>query len=293
MDYTLVPMVNITSDSDNAPETMDDSVLEHSVEKCQKGDHKIVMLKPHLGVNWSDGYARKNYMPSTIATFFSNWETILLKYATICDTNEIPILCLSCETLKIFDNQYLGYWKTIVDDIKAKYPSLLLTVAHNGWMDTSKTGIYGLVDLIGINWYPTYVATVPNSDDSIPSSSELMRYALGNFQSYLQSNVESYNKPIYFTETGIEPSLPSLVNLTSSNSSNDYAVTSAVINAFITYFSEMQDVVGVSWWDVESPFQLGDVTAVSDENSAFTKTVAENTWENIVRKYYDKEIYGG
>lgn len=293
MDYTLVPMVNITSDTDNSPQLMDDSIFQYALERCQEGTHNIVMLKPHLGVNWSDGYARKNYMPSPIATFFTNWEAILLKYAAICDSNKIPILCLSCETLGIFNNEYLGYWKTIVDDIKSKYPNLLLTVAHNGWMDTSKTDIYGLVDLIGINWYPMYTAEVPSSDTDIPSSSELMRHALGNFQSYLQTNVESYGKPIYFTETGIEPSLPSLVNLTSSNSGDDYAVTSAVLNAFITYFSEMQDVVGVSWWDVESPFQLGDVTAVATENTAFTKTVAENAWENISEKYYAKKIYGG
>lgn len=293
MDYTLVPMVNITSDSDSNPQTMDDSILEAAIERCQEGTHSIVMLKPHLGVSWSDGYARKNYNPSSLQTFFSNWETILLKYAEICDTKNIPILCLSCETLILFSNDYLNYWKTIVDDIKSNYPNLLLTVAHNGWMDTSKTDIFGLVDLIGINWYPTWVASVPSDDASIPSSSELMRYALGNFQNYLQINIEEYDKPVYFTETGIEPSLPSLMNLLSNNSTDDYAVTSAVINSFITYFSKIHDVVGVSWWGVESPFQLGDVSAITSETEAFTKTAAENAWENMCGKYYAKKIYGG
>jgi len=291
MDYTLVPMVNITSDTDNDPQLMDDEIFNHALQRCQEGKHNIVMLKPHLGKNWSDGYPRGNYAPSSIKTFFNNWEKILLKYAEICDENNIPLLCLSCETLQIFNNEYLGNWQIIVNHIKERYPKLLLTVAHNGWMDASKTDIYDVVDLIGINWYPTYALDIPKSVSQIPSSSELMRYALGTFQKYLQKNAEKYNKPIYFTETGIRPHLASLVNLLSGDSNEDYAVTSNVLNSFITYFSKLKDVVGVSWWDVEEPFQLGDISEVANAGDKFTKTAAENAWENLSNKYYAKQLF--
>ncbi|MFT9451125.1 glycoside hydrolase family 113 [Liquorilactobacillus ghanensis] len=286
-DYTLVPMINITSATDSAPTMMDDSVITYAISRCQENGHKILMIKPHLGVNWSDGFYRADYDPSDYGTFFANWQTILLHYAQICSDNGIPILCVGCEMLKTFGNTYIGNWKSIVDSLKAAYPDLLLTVAHNDTQDSTLTDLLGLMDFIGINWYPKWCLDAPESTDDIPSETDLMAYALKDFLDTLNEVSEKYKKPIYFTEIGIEPHLDSLQYVTSANPSGTpfYAVTAAIEKAFLNYFAEFDNVVGVSWWSAEAPFNLGDI---QENDEDFALTIAENTWNDLTKKYYQK-----
>ena len=92
---TLCSMVNITSKTDSDPQ-LEEGRINDTIVRIQAKDLKIDMLKPHLGINWSDGFYRGEYVPDSNIDFFNNWKRILQKCATICDTHNIPILWGKC-----------------------------------------------------------------------------------------------------------------------------------------------------------------------------------------------------
>ena len=73
IDQTLIVMVNINDTSDIEPKTMDKERIISCIDKANSYGIKTVMLKPHLGVNWSDGTKRYNIdYGNNTNTFLSN-----------------------------------------------------------------------------------------------------------------------------------------------------------------------------------------------------------------------------
>ena len=73
IDQTLIVMVNINDTSDIEPKTMDKERVISCIDKANSYGIKTVMLKPHLGVNWSDGTKRYNIdYGNNTNTFLSN-----------------------------------------------------------------------------------------------------------------------------------------------------------------------------------------------------------------------------
>ena len=155
MDCVLVAMVNIQSATDNNPQIMDNSRITTAISIAKARDVQIQMLKPHLGINWSDGFNRKDYVPSNYDTFFSNWKGILLNYASLCVNNGIPMLCMSCEMVDTTKNVYKTYWQDIYNTIKTQYPNLLLLHAPKVWEFNQAGNVetWEYSDILGTNVY--------------------------------------------------------------------------------------------------------------------------------------------
>lgn len=290
-DMALVAMVNITSATDPAPVMMSDSKVIDCINMATTNGVKTVMLKPHLGVNWSDGFNRLNYNPSSYATFFDNWKTILLHYASMCDTYDIPVLCVGCEMQQTTVTDYASYWQDIYNTIKAQYPNLMLTYACNQteWLRTD-SGIFANVDYIGLNVYLQLASKPYNSsmtwEDIAPAfynsydviGSGISAIGTANFLS------EKYNKPIFITEVGMIPLANGYIELLPSGFDNpanyDYRIYAIMLQALFEVLKSSSNVVGVSIWHSCSAFSYwSDDTDIPNHLAG----------EEIVKKYF-KEV---
>ena len=163
---TLCSMVNITSKMDSDPQLEEDRIND-TIVRIQAKDLKIDMLKPHLGVNWSDGFYRGEYVPDSNIDFFNNWKRILQKCATICDTHNIPILCIGCEQVQNTQAKFNDKWLEIIQELRQAHPNLLLTYAmageeHSKWQEREWMS---QLDFIGMNVYPSYTSKEDEGDN--------------------------------------------------------------------------------------------------------------------------------
>lgn len=289
---SLVMMVNITSATDPNPVMMDDSKIISCINKGLAHNVKTIMLKPHLGVNWSDGFNRKDYAPSDYATFFSNWKTILLHYAQMCNTYNIPILCLGCEQEQNTITTYASYWKDIYDSIKAVYPNLLLTYASNQveWM-RDESGIFENVDLIGFNVYLQW-STTPYTDDM---TWEDVASAFYNSYDVIKDGIQMFNrvnflankygKKIFITETGLVPMPYGLITLLPSGYNDstqyNYYVSAIFLEALFNILKSTDNIVGLAIWHACGMFAYWTTD---------TSKPGYNVAENIVKKYYGEVL---
>ena len=97
---TVCDMVNIQSATDDNPQLGDKQRLTQFLDEFKSAGLEVVMIKPHLGINWEDSFNRSDYDPTDYNAFFTNWERILMYYADICKQYQIPTLCIGCEQAK-------------------------------------------------------------------------------------------------------------------------------------------------------------------------------------------------
>ncbi|WP_010237876.1 glycoside hydrolase family 113 [Clostridium arbusti] len=159
MEYINKPTDNVITSIPNWQFKMD-TFMKIANEK----NIKVEMLKPHIGTySGGDGFSRRNYNPENKELFFSNWQSILLKYANYCDLHNIPLLAIECEMSQLTTEKYYLNWEKIINTIKKKYPKLKITTAFTSSqlkneIISKKKGlksILDLVDYIGYNFYPT------------------------------------------------------------------------------------------------------------------------------------------
>lgn len=288
---TLVVMVNITSNTDSNPVMMDNSRVTTAIDNAADKGISTVMLKPHLGIGWSDGTERYNLTPSDMATMLTKWKEILINYGKICVDNNIPVLCVGCEQRTMTTSAYKSYWEDIVNTLKELYPTLLLTYACDSvegvQYDTSC--IFSLVDFIGLNLYPqwykglydeslTYKDLMPSAYYSYAPTGE--GFMLMNRIQYLY---ETYGKPVYITEMGVMPFDDGLISLKSENAYNtsalkNYNVPALVYEAMFNTYAKSPYVVGMSIWHTKFPFSYFDVDSIE---------VGSSPAEEIIKKYVE------
>lgn len=263
-DATLVVMVGITSATDSNPTMIDDSIFSGALSDATSAGVKIDMVKLHLGTGYSDGFDRGSYLPSDVPTYFNNWKNICLHYAQLCINNNIPILCIGCEQPNQSVDSNLSYWTTIVNAIKASYPSLLLTYAPKTWefCDSGHQKIWSILDIIGANVYLTY--TQQALSQAVPILDDLCQSFYYNFDGKkvidnINNLSQTYNKQVFITEIGCMPIDKGLICVkpydysTELNTPNYDAVMWLMEASFNSLFRN-RNVCGFAWWHTDNPF---------------------------------------
>lgn len=282
---TLCSMVNITSKTDSDPQLEEDRINDTVVRIKAKG-LKIDMLKPHLGVNWSDGFYRGEYVPDSNVDFFNNWKQILQKCATICDAHNIPILCIGCEQVQNTQAKFSDKWLTIIRELRQAHPNLLLTYAmageeHGKWQEREWLG---QLDYIGLNVYPSYVSKEDTGDNiSVEEVIEGFYYdhAGTAFGKRMRDIYRHFNKPIFITEVGVMPQVDGLVKLIgkyTGQTPQDFHVSALAMEAaFSGWMKDLEYVVGFAWWHIREPFEFFDEnsSAMSEAEQVFKKYIKE------------------
>jgi hypothetical protein len=256
-------MVTVTNSTDPNIVMQSDDRMQQNINHIKKMGLEITMLKPHIGLAGGyDGLNRATYTPSDFDTFFKNWKDVMLHYAETCNTNGIPILCIGCEQEKCTDPKYIANWLDIYQSIKAKYPNLLITYAMGGNEAKDIDGhgqIAKAVDLVGINVYPNYINK--NYDDSVTQDELIAGWYFeqdGNhYMDMFDNYVEKYGKPIFVTETGSMPWKDGLARLMSlQEGDQDFSGQAAAYQATFEAFSQNSNIVGISIWNTNAPFNF-------------------------------------
>lgn len=256
-------MVTVTNSTDPNIVMQSDDRVQQNIDHVKKMGLAITMLKPHIGLAGGyDGLNRATYTPSDFDTFFKNWKDVMLHYSETCDKNGIPILCIGCEQEKCTDPKYIANWLDIYQSIKAKYPNLLITYAMEGNEAKDIDGhgqIAKAVDLVGINAYPNYINK--NYDDSVTQDELIAGWYFeqdGNrYMDMFDNYVEKYGKPIFVTETGSMPWKDGLARLLSlQEGDQDFSGQAAAYQATFEALSQNSNIVGVSIWNTNAPFNF-------------------------------------
>lgn len=277
---TLVSMVNLTSNTDSKPQLDDDSRINDAISRLKNANIKIDMLKPHLGVNWSDGFYRGDYDPALYSDFFSNWSGVLLHYAEICKQNDIPILCIGCEQVKTFQATYAESWNDIITKIHTAYPNLLITAAFNQLDQVPSYNWPANLDYIGTNVYP---ALSPYFDENnLLNLNDLRSNFYYDMQgipwgAMISAIAEAYHRPIFVTECGCMPEKDGLVQSVSQYASQtpyDFHVSALFMEtAFSCWMKDTPSIIGFAWWHVRDPFNFYDGETESEAESVYKKYV--------------------
>lgn len=290
---TLVNMVNISSDTASDVTSSSESILQQAITDAKTLGYKIAMIKPHVGPNRNDGFAKFKYKPDNVDNFFAQYREMLLLQAKLAVNNSIPVLCIATELNQLINPTYMPKWQAIVQEIRDTYPTLKLNVAVAGAYDETQQTIYSLTDYVGVNWYPEYTYQLIKNAEDIPADDELSQGLL-NYHSNDSENPEGlpdlnaftaasqkYQKPIWFTETGVMPQTDGLNQLLTEHSQDNemYEISAAALRVFFNNLVPNAEVVGISWWHGQEPFNLAPI----DTSSA--KTIAEQTWQMLERKY--------
>ena len=291
VDLALIVMVNINSKTDSVPVKMADSRVINAIVRAREFGVKVNMLKPHLGINWSDGTERYNLTPSDMDTMMNKWKDIVVSYAGICNSYNIPVLCIGCEQRGMTKPEYKHYWEDIVSECKGLYPDLLLTYACDSveGVQYNTSCIFGLVDFIGLNLYPqwykevykeglTYKDIMPSAYSSYAPTGK--GFKLIDRIKYLYT---TYKKPVYITEIGVMPYADGLVNLKSEfaydeSASRDYRVSAICYESIFNTLAKSPYVIGLSLWHTKHPFCYFDYTDASTGTSDA---------EEIVKQYVE------
>lgn len=269
---TLCVMVGITSATDPNPTMIADSLFASTLADARASGVPIDMVKLHLGTQYSDGFNRGDYLPSDVNAYFTNWQTICLHYASLCVQNNIPILCIGCEQPNQTSSTYLTKWQTIINAIKAQYPTLLLTYAPKTWEFTTvdNQGLFGLLDIIGVNVYLSYSLT-PLSV-ATPSLDDLCKAFYGdrsqqNVIGTINQLANTYGKPFFITEIGCMPTDKGLSNVVPydyQTQPTNYDSVYWLLKAAFTCLFRNRNVKGFAIWHAGAPFKYWDATYVTN-----------------------------
>lgn len=271
-------MVAVTSSTDPNIVMQSDDRVQQNIDHIKGKGLEITMLKPHIGLAGGyDGLNRATYEPSDFDVFFKNWKGVMLHYAETCNANGIPILCIGCEQEKCTDPKYIANWVDIYQSIKAKYPNLLITYAMEGNEAKDIDGhgqIAQAVDLVGINAYPNYINK--DYDDSVTQDELIAGWYFeqdGNhYMDMFDNYVEKYDKPIFVTETGSMPWKDGLARLLSlQEGDQDFSGQAAAYQATFEAFSQNPNIVGISIWNTNAPFNFTSPSKTTESELVLKK----------------------
>ncbi|MEK5060471.1 hypothetical protein BK126_04385 [Paenibacillus sp. FSL H7-0326] len=236
----------------------------------------LQMIKPHIMLEWGDGFNRATYQPANPSTFFSKWKEELLFIADIAVSNKIEWLCISCEQYQLTTVEpYYQEWADIVNTLKLRYPNLKLTIACTGQeMRESMTkkrndvrnyfSVFDLVDAIGANIYGSYTwETCENVGESVNIPVEDIEKALYrdsqgyNYVRMLSDTFQVWKKPVIITEFGCMSKKDGLIRLHATGPTN-YDVHALLFQAFFDTIMPIHFVQGFAIWHVYAPFQYFD-----------------------------------
>lgn len=282
-DLALITMVTVDDANDSSPTDISVTTFNDVIKRAKDIGLNITMLKPHLGIaGQHDSFSRKDYLPDDPDGFFENWKDLMIHYADLAKNNGVPILCVGCEMFNQTDVKYLTKWQDIYNTIKAKYPDLLITYAMSQYefFEFENQGqIASVVDYIGMNIYPSYIASEYKSGLKV---SELKGawwndWNGNQFMEQLDEYYDEYQKPIFVTETGLMPYKDGLAHLISSyidsNEKENYDAQAIGYKAALEAIAKDSHVIGVSIWHASKPFSFisEDVSTVTPSEKVLTQ----------------------
>lgn len=151
-----------TNSSGNIALSVTTAQLQACIDLIVNAGLVIDMIKLHSqGV--SGDWAGYDIIPVSTSNFFTKYKSVLQDVATLCATNNIPILSMCNEQITTVSNTYYSQWSDITATLKTAHPSLKLTISFfPSTMVTCLTeyklkytnSVFQLLDYVSLNVYP-------------------------------------------------------------------------------------------------------------------------------------------
>lgn len=154
------------------------------------------ILKPHIWLRNADTHWRGQIAMTSEEDWkewFKNYETFILHYARLAESENIELLCIGTELHQTCRDKN-EEWVRIISKIREIY-SGKLTYAANFNQEYEDVKFWGLLDYIGIQAY------FPLADSENPDLEELKNGWSKPIKN-LKSFSAKHNKPVLFTEVG-------------------------------------------------------------------------------------------
>lgn len=149
-----------------------------------------VFFKPMLDVK--TGEWRSWIIPSE--AWWESWRNWTLMMAALANETDVEIFCVGCEMGNTEGN--VTQWRSLIREIREKYPSLKLTYAAN-WDAYFRIEWWDELDFIGLDaWFPLTTKLDPTVAE--------LRNAWNGIAQYLEQVSRQWNRPILFTEMGYQ-----------------------------------------------------------------------------------------
>ncbi len=236
----------------------------------------IDFLNPSID-NGLTGDYRSYFNPSSPATFFASYQSMLVAQATVAQANGAQVFCIGTELDQLTGPAYLSDWTSIITAVRAVFTGKLTYSAE--WDDAASPWQYGAtglaagtgdittqvsfwsqLDYVGIDEYaplsaapdPTEAQLVAGWEDT-PTDTET-KDVTGNQSliSYFEGVAGKIGKPLFFTELGYEDATDAASQpFGSSTNVLDQTLQTELYQAFGTAWSAENNgsLIGVNFWN--------------------------------------------
>ena len=170
-----------------------------------------------------------SFTPTSIATWFANWKTIVVNNAIRCETKGVQYLGIDNENKNLTTITYKDYWIDIIDTIHSHNVLVFNSSNYSEWLTSCMAD---LVDIIGFNFYPSLTLNGLNETD-LEMKRALYNDLYGVNWILKIIDLAQYDKPIWLTEIGCSANIKALesTGTTYSWSGLGYASYQAYVDA--------------------------------------------------------------
>lgn len=214
---------------------------------------------------------RGTIWPDDLEQWFASYSKLMIHYARLAEEEGISLFSIGAE-LNSLEHE-TAYWVQLIQDVHAVYSGKLVYSAN--WGINSRVQFWGELDYIGLDAFF-------NLDAPDNATVEQLIEAWQPWVAMLREQQEAVDKPVIFTETGVQSGLGSYrepwrwVEHARPSQEDQAAYYAATCEA-----ARQLKVVGVYWWAVGR--ELPDYLQGSDD-------VADGT-HNFIGKLAEREVY--
>ncbi len=220
----------------------------------------IDFLDPSEIGSYSVGEWRQDYQPTNAAAFFASYQQMIVAEAQVAQANGAQMFSIGAELDQLAGPQYLSYWTSIIDAVRAVFSGKLTYSAS--WQTAANVSFWNELDYEGIDCY------VPLSTAANPTLQELINgwmlpatqsnnpdaYAVIGNQSpiqYFENLSAQSGKPVIFTELGYANDSGAAAEPFAEGNSPDPTLQAELYQAFFDAWQQAgnSSLVGTYFWE--------------------------------------------
>jgi autotransporter passenger strand-loop-strand repeat protein len=241
----------------------------------------IDFLNPAEIAPYSVGEWRQDYQPTNVAAFFASYQQMIVAEAKVAQQNGAQMLSIGAELDQLAGPQYLSYWTSIINAVRAVFSGKLTYSAS--WNTAGTVSFWSQLDYEGIDCYvPLSNAPKPTLQDLIngwtepaTQSANPGAYAVIGDQSpiqYFENLSAQSGKPLLFTELGYANDSEAAADPSASGDSPDPTLQAELYQAFFQAWGQSgnSSLVGTYFWEWDpngSTSNVGpDIDSFSPQN---------------------------
>ncbi len=205
-----------------------------------------------------DGQWRALIKPSDANGWFTNYGTILNKYAQISKDNQVSLFCIGTEMVGLTGAANTQSWVTLINNLKSINSTTKYTYGAQwgGYADEKNTvQFWPQLDYIGLSAYfalSSYQTNDPSVDFFKSAWDKINNEQIKPLQ-------QKYNKNVLFTEVGYKSVTGAYVDPGDWNTGGGYNGTEQAreYDALFSYFNSVPYIRGIHLWDWNSDPNYG------------------------------------